>query len=144
MNIIRERLCLSRSFCRPGIEPACETRGEFLRAVEAFPEDQNITQAEVLVLVERCRPPYVLETISKTSRFYGNHSIKRGLSANPLLACGVAFRVLAYFPFVARTAGSGRSERKRARGAAWESLGKKDVCYAPRLCYIHRQPVAWG
>jgi hypothetical protein len=68
--------------------------------MEAFLENPHVTQSEVLILIDRCRSPYVLETISQTSKWYANHAIKRRLLANPLLPYGVAFRVLEYLPFV--------------------------------------------
>ena len=70
------------------------------QVMEAFLENPNVTQAEVLVLIDRCRSPYVLETISRTSKWYANHAIKRRLLTNPVLPYGVAFRVLEYLPFV--------------------------------------------
>jgi hypothetical protein len=70
------------------------------QVMEAFLENPHITQAEVLLLIDRCRSPYVLETISRTSKWYANHAIKRRLLANPVLPYGIAFRVLEYLPFV--------------------------------------------
>jgi hypothetical protein len=70
------------------------------QVMEAFLENPHITQAEVLLLIDRCRSPYVLETISRTNKWYANHAIKRRLLANPLLPYGVAFRILEYLPFV--------------------------------------------
>jgi hypothetical protein len=70
------------------------------QVMEAFLENPHITQAEVLLLIDRCRSPYVLEIISRTSKWYANHTIKRRLLANPVLPYGIAFRVLEYLPFV--------------------------------------------
>jgi hypothetical protein len=68
--------------------------------MEAFLENPNISQAEVLVLIDRCRSSYVLEGISRISKWYSNHAIKRRLLTNPVLPHGVGFRILEYLPFV--------------------------------------------
>jgi hypothetical protein len=70
------------------------------QVLEAFLENPHITQAEVLILIDHCRSPYVLERISRTSKWYANHAIKRRLLTNPVLPHEIAFRVLEYLPFV--------------------------------------------
>ena len=68
--------------------------------LEAFLENENITQAEALIIIDRCRSSYLLEKISRTSRWYANHTVKRRLLNNPLISHGVASRILEYMPFV--------------------------------------------
>lgn len=70
------------------------------QVMEAFLENPNITQAEVLILIDRCRSSSVLEKISRTSKWYANHAVKRRLLTNPVLPHGIAFRILEYLPFV--------------------------------------------
>jgi len=70
------------------------------QVMEAFLENPKVTQAEVLILIDRCRSSYVLETISRASKWYANHAIKRRLLTNPVLPHGIAFRILEYLPFV--------------------------------------------
>ena len=68
--------------------------------MEAFLENPHITQAELLILIDRCRSSYVLDAISRTSKWYSNHAIKRRLLTNPVLPHSIAFRILEYLPFV--------------------------------------------
>jgi hypothetical protein len=68
--------------------------------MEAFLENPSITQAEVLILIDRCRSSFVLDAISRTSKWYSNHAIKRRLLVNPVLPHGIAFRILEYLPLV--------------------------------------------
>jgi len=70
------------------------------QVMEAFLENPKITQAEVLILIDRCRSSYVLDAISRTSKWYSNHAIKRRLLTNPVLPHGIAYRILEYLPFV--------------------------------------------
>ncbi|HVO85391.1 MAG TPA: hypothetical protein VMU60_13285 [Syntrophobacteria bacterium] len=70
------------------------------QVMEAFLENPNITQAEVLILIDRCRSSFLLDAISRTSKWYSNHAIKRRLLVNPVLPHGIAFRILEYLPFV--------------------------------------------
>jgi hypothetical protein len=70
------------------------------QVMEAFLENPHITQAEVLILIDRCRSSFVLDAISRTSKWYSNHAIKRRLLVNPVLPHGIAFRILEYLPFV--------------------------------------------
>jgi len=66
----------------------------------AFLENEGLTQAEILVLIDRCRSPQLLEKISRTGKWYANHAIKRRLLTNPILPYDTAFRILRYLPFV--------------------------------------------
>lgn len=68
--------------------------------LDAFLENPRITQAEILILIDRCRSRQILEKISRTSKWYANHTIKRRLLSNPLIPYGVATRILDYLPFV--------------------------------------------
>jgi hypothetical protein len=70
------------------------------QVLEAFLEHAEITQAEVLLIIERCRSAHLLDRISRSSKWYANHMIKRRLLSNPLLPPGVASRILDYLPFV--------------------------------------------
>ncbi|MEJ2431202.1 MAG: hypothetical protein P8075_20140 [Deltaproteobacteria bacterium] len=66
----------------------------------AFLENSEITQAEVLILIDRARTQYLLENLSRTPKWYANHTIKRRLLANPHTPYSVACRILDYLPFV--------------------------------------------
>ena len=70
------------------------------QVMEAFLQNPHITQAEILILIDRCRSSFVLDAISRTSKWYSNHAIKRRLLVNPVLPYGIAFRILEYLPFV--------------------------------------------
>jgi hypothetical protein len=67
---------------------------------EAFMENPKITQAEVLVLIDRARTQYLIEKLSRIPKWYANHTIKRRLLSNPHTPYSVAFRILDYLPFV--------------------------------------------
>jgi hypothetical protein len=67
---------------------------------EAFLENPKITQAEVLVLIDRARTQYLIEKLSRTPKWYASHTIKRRLLSNPHTPFGVARRILDYLPFV--------------------------------------------
>jgi len=67
---------------------------------EAFLENPNITQAEVLVLIDRARTQYLIEKLSRTPKWYASHTIKRRLLSNPHTPFSVARRILDYLPFV--------------------------------------------
>jgi hypothetical protein len=67
---------------------------------EAFMENPKITQAEVLVLIDRARTQYLIEKLSRIPKWYANHTIKRRLLSNPHTPYNVAFRILDYLPFV--------------------------------------------
>jgi len=67
---------------------------------EAFMENPKITQAEVLVLIDRARTQYLIEKLSRIPKWYANHTIKRRLLSNPHTPSSVAFRILDYLPFV--------------------------------------------
>jgi hypothetical protein len=66
----------------------------------AFLENSNITQAEVLILIDRARTQHFLEKLSHDPKWYANHTIKRKLLTNPHTPFGVARRILDYLPFV--------------------------------------------
>jgi hypothetical protein len=66
----------------------------------AFLENSEITQAEVLILIDRARTQQLLETLSRTPKWYANHTIKRRLLSNPHTPYSVACRILDYLPFV--------------------------------------------
>ena len=68
--------------------------------LEAFLENSEVTQAEVLILIDRARTQYLLEKLSRTPKWYANHSIKRRLLTNPHTPYSVACRILDYLPFV--------------------------------------------
>ena len=70
------------------------------QVMEAFLQNPHITQAEILILIDRCRSSFVLDAISRTSKWYSNHAIKRRLLVNPVLPYGIASRILEYLPFV--------------------------------------------
>jgi hypothetical protein len=70
---------------------------------EAFMENPKITQAEVLVLIDRARTQYLIEKLSRIPKWYANHTIKRRLLSNPHTPYSVAFRILDYLPFVELT-----------------------------------------
>jgi hypothetical protein len=70
-----------------------EVLGDFL-------ENSGITQAEVLILIERARTQYLLEKLSRDPKWYASHTIKRKLLTNPHTPFGVARRILDYLPFV--------------------------------------------
>ena len=67
---------------------------------EAFLENSKITQAEVLVLIDRARTQYLIEKLSRTPKWYASHTIKRRLLSNPHTPFSVACRILDYLPFV--------------------------------------------
>jgi len=67
---------------------------------EAFLENSEITQAEVLILIDRARTQHLLENLSRTPKWYANHTIKRRLLNNPHTPYSVACRILDYLPFV--------------------------------------------
>jgi len=67
---------------------------------EAFLENPKITQAEVLVLIDRARTQYLIEKLSRTPKWYASHTIKRRLLSNPHTPFSVACRILDYLPFV--------------------------------------------
>jgi len=68
--------------------------------LEAFLENSDITQAEVLILIDRARTQHLLESLSRTPKWYANHTIKRRLLSNPHTPYSVACRILDYLPFV--------------------------------------------
>jgi hypothetical protein len=68
--------------------------------LEAFLDNPGITQGEVLVVIDRARSQNLLVKISRTPRWYANHTIKRRLLGNPLTPYRVACRILDYLPFV--------------------------------------------
>jgi hypothetical protein len=68
--------------------------------LEAFLENSQISQAEVLLLIDRARTLYLIEKISRTPKWYASHTIKRRLLTNPHTPFGVASRILDYLPFV--------------------------------------------
>jgi len=67
---------------------------------ETFLENPKITQAEVLVLIDRTRTQYLIEKLSRTPKWYASHAIKRRLLSNPHTPFSVACRILDYLPFV--------------------------------------------
>ncbi|MBW2581503.1 MAG: hypothetical protein JRD00_11310, partial [Deltaproteobacteria bacterium] len=67
---------------------------------EAFLENPKITQAEVLVLIDRARTQHLIEKLSRTPKWYASHTIKRRLLSNPHTSFSVACRILDYLPFV--------------------------------------------
>lgn len=68
--------------------------------LEAFLENSEITQAEVLILIDRARTQHLIDTLSRTPKWYANHTIKRKLLSNPHTPFSVACRILDYLPFV--------------------------------------------
>jgi len=68
--------------------------------LEAFLENPKISQAEVLVLIDRARTQHLIEKLSRTPRWYASHTIKRRLLSNPHTPYSVCRRILDYLPFV--------------------------------------------
>ncbi len=68
--------------------------------LEAFLENPKISQAEVLILIDRARTLYLMEKLSRTPKWYANHTVKRRLLSNPHTPYSVACRILDYLPFV--------------------------------------------
>jgi len=68
--------------------------------LEAFLENPKISQAEVLILIDRARTQYLIEKLSRTPKWYASHTIKRRLLSNPHTPYSVARRILDYLPFV--------------------------------------------
>ncbi|UCG12810.1 MAG: hypothetical protein JSU72_20455 [Deltaproteobacteria bacterium] len=68
--------------------------------LEAFVENPHISQAEILILIDRARTLHLLEKISRTPKWYASHTIKRRLLSNPHVPYSVACRILDYLPFV--------------------------------------------
>ena len=68
--------------------------------LEAFLENSQISQAEVLLLIDRARTLYLIEKISRTPKWYASHTIKRRLLTNPHTPYSVACRILDYLPLV--------------------------------------------
>ena len=68
--------------------------------LEALLENPKITQAEVLVLIDRARTQYLIGKLSHTPKWYSSHTIKRRLLSNPHTPYEVACRILDYLPFV--------------------------------------------
>jgi hypothetical protein len=68
--------------------------------LEAFLENPKISQAEVLILIDRARTQYLLERLSRSPKWYASHTIKRRLLRNPHTPYSVACRILDYLPFV--------------------------------------------
>ena len=68
--------------------------------LETFLENSEIAQAEVLILIDRARTQYLLEHVSRTPKWYANHTIKRRLLTNPHTPFSVACRILDYLPLV--------------------------------------------
>jgi hypothetical protein len=67
---------------------------------ETFLENPKISQAEVLILIDRARTQYLIEKLSRTPKWYASHTIKRRLLSNPHTPYSVACRILDYLPFV--------------------------------------------
>ncbi len=68
--------------------------------LEAFLENQKISQAEVLMLIDRARTQYLIDKLSRTPKWYASHTVKRRLLTNPHTPYSVACRILDYLPFV--------------------------------------------
>jgi len=68
--------------------------------LETFLENSEITQAEVLILIDRARTQHLLEKLSRDPKWYASHTIKRKLLSNPHTPFSVARRILDYLPFV--------------------------------------------
>jgi hypothetical protein len=68
--------------------------------LEAFLENPKISQAEVLILIDRARTQYLLDKMSRTPKWYASHTIKRRLLNNPHTPYTVVRRILDYLPFV--------------------------------------------
>ncbi len=68
--------------------------------LEAFLENSEITQAEVLILIDRAKTQYLLEKLSRNPKWYASHTIKRKLLSNPHTPYSAARRILDYLPFV--------------------------------------------
>ena len=68
--------------------------------LEAFLENPKISQAEVLVLIDRARTQYLIGKLSRTPKWYASHTVKRRLLSNPHTPHEVACRILDYLPFV--------------------------------------------
>ena len=66
----------------------------------AFLENPLITQAEVLLLIDRATSLPLLEQLSRMPKWFANHTIKRRLLANPYTPHAVACRILDYLPLV--------------------------------------------
>lgn len=68
--------------------------------LEAFLENPKISQAEVLILIDRARTQFLIEKLSRSPKWYASHTIKRKLLTNPHTPYNVACRILDYLPFV--------------------------------------------
>ena len=68
--------------------------------LEAFLDNPNISQAEVLILIDRARTQHLLEKLSSSPKWYASHTIKRRLLSNPHTPYSVCRRILDYLPFV--------------------------------------------
>ena len=68
--------------------------------LEAFLENSQVSQVEVILLIDRARTVYLLEKISRTPKWYATHTIKRRLLSNPHTPYSVACRILDYLPLV--------------------------------------------
>ena len=66
----------------------------------AFLDNPKISQAEVLIIIDRARTQYLIDKLSRTPKWYANHTVKRRLLSNPHTPFDVARRILDYLPFV--------------------------------------------
>ena len=68
--------------------------------LEAFLENSKVSQAEVLILIDRARTQHLIDKLSRTPKWYASHTIKRKLLSNPHTPFSGACRILDYLPFV--------------------------------------------
>ena len=90
------------------------------KVLENILENKKITSAEIIRIIERARSSRILEKISKMSRWFTNHTIKRRLLENPHTPIKVSFRILEYLPLpevtkVIQNPNISREVRNRAR-----------------------------
>ncbi len=88
--------------------------------LENLLENKKLTSAEIIRIVDRARSSRILEKISKISRWFSNHTIKRRLLENPHTPIKVSFRILDYLPLpevtkVIQNPNISREVRNRAR-----------------------------
>ncbi len=90
------------------------------RVLESILENNKVTSAEIIRIIERARSSRILEKISKISRWFTNHTIKRRLLENPHTPIKVSFRILDYLPLpevtkIMQNPNISREVRNRAR-----------------------------
>ncbi len=90
------------------------------KVLENLLENKKLTSAEIIRIIDRARSSRILEKISRISRWFTNHTVKRRLLENPHTPIKVSFRVLDYLPLpevtkVIQNPNISREVRNRAR-----------------------------